>query len=350
MKKLLIVALVLVVAVSLSLVVPAVAVSANPGPPTIDGVVGTDEWAGATVIDVESLNDLEIRLGISPLTSLDVVMGTVSVLAYADYLYVLFEVTDSTDARIPGENLHGNDQTSININPTAAPWGKPCDIIFQIGADPDAWGGTSSGTTDGWETDWEIDGVQQPTLPGDLETMTLYDYVTGTRISEWKIPLASIAPSQEDTLKVGGAIDVGDGKSYLYPVGLDWGDVLTYVEVTVQPTSVGVTANVPVVVRVSVDPTFWDFDTVYPGQDSDEILVTVKNTGTVPIRVTTELRPTGTVFDTCLYLPSGTLIKYFGQNLVGGAYWANNAQLQVPRDYTATGEETATIIFWATPY
>ena len=183
--------------------------------PTINGVIDDGEWDEAVSIDVASD------------------MGTVKVLATTDYLYVLFDVEDSTDARI-GQNIHGNDQTSININPTVgAPWGLPCDIIFQIGADPAAWGGTSSGTTDGWETDWKIDGVQQATLPSDLETKTVYDYDAGRRISEWKVPLASIAPSLGDTLKAGGAIDVGDGSSYVYPIGLDWSDASTYVHYTI---------------------------------------------------------------------------------------------------------------------
>lgn len=327
MKKLSIVVLALAMAVSLSLV-PAVAVSANPGLPTIDGDVEKGEWDGATVIPVTDG------------------MGTVSVMAETDYLYVLFEVVDSTDARA-GENIHGNDQTSININPTpGAAWGLPCAIIFQTGADPAAWGGTSSGTTDGWETDWKINGVQLP-LPEGLETMTLYS--GGTRISEWKVPLATIAPSPGDTLKVGGAIDVGDGASYVYPIGLDWSDVATYVDVPVQQhtATVDLTVNIPVTVSISVDPTLWDFGTVLPGGSSDPIWVTVTNTGSVPITVTTELDPTGTVFDTCLHFPSGSLITDFDQNLDGGAYYANNAQLRVPRDYTAKGVETATIIFWA---
>ena len=197
----------LVLVLSFSLI-PAMPVSAA-GIPTVDAVIGAGEWDGAVEIPVASG------------------MGTVKLLASTDYLYVLFEVLDSTDARL-GQNLKGNDQTGLNINPTdGAPWGLPCDIIFQTGADPNAWGGTSSGQTDGWETDWTINGVQL-SLPPDLDTMTLYS--GGVRISEWEVPLASIAPSRGDSLEVGGAIDVGDGNSYVYPVGLDWGDASTYVE------------------------------------------------------------------------------------------------------------------------
>lgn len=174
---------------------------------TIDGVVSPGEWDGATVIPAAS--------GI----------GNVSIIADTNYLYALINVTDSTDARL-GQNIVGNDQTGLNINPTdGGSWGFPYDIIFQTGADPNAWGGTSSGTSDNWYTQWSIkvSGIttQQVSLPPDLETETIYS--GGNRVSEWKLPLSSIGVSPGDELKVGGAIDRGDGNSYVYPVGLDWG-------------------------------------------------------------------------------------------------------------------------------
>jgi len=181
-------------------------------PPTIDGIVDIGEWDEAEPIAVASS------------------MGTVSVMADTNYLYVLFNVLDSTDARL-GQNLKGNDQVGFNINPTdGGSWGFPYDVIFQTGADPNAWGGTSSGQTDGWETQWSIKvgGVttQQPSLPADLITKTIYS--GGYRVSEWRIPLTSIAPEAGDELKIGGAIDVGDGNSYVYPIDLDWSDVDTF--------------------------------------------------------------------------------------------------------------------------
>ena len=219
-------ALALVVSFSL---IPATPVSAAaPIAPTIDGVISTGEWAGATVIPVASA------------------MGNVSVIAEPPYLYVLFNVTDSTDARL-GENSVGNDKIGLNINPTAGvgTWGKPYDIVFQTGADPAAFqtvppGGVSSGMSDGWYTEWVIDGTQLMSLPGDLETKTIYNYGTGTRISEWKVPLATIAPSPGDTLKLGGACDnlhvVGgaQGNSYSFPPTLDWNDpASTFVDILV---------------------------------------------------------------------------------------------------------------------
>jgi len=181
---------------------------------TIDGSINpAGEWAGATIIPVASS------------------MGTVSVITDTNFMYVLFDVIDSTDARL-GQNLVGNDAVGLNINPTnGGSWGFPYDIIFQTGADPNAWGGNDSGMSDGWHTNWSIKvgGVTTPqaTLPAGLETMTTYS--GGHRISEWKLPLASISGLQSgDTLKVGGAIDVGDGNSYVFPVALDWGSYSTF--------------------------------------------------------------------------------------------------------------------------
>ena len=187
--------------------------------PELDGIVSLGEWDDATEISVAGDK------------------GIVKVLATTDYLYVLFDVVDSTDARL-GENQVGNDKIGLNINPTeGGPWGKPYDIIFQTGADPAAFTttlpeGLSSGISNSWYTEWVIDGTQYD-LPPDLDTITLYS--EGMRVSEWKVPLASIDPSTGDVLKVGGAADnLGDsGNSYVYPIGLLWADVSTYVNIIV---------------------------------------------------------------------------------------------------------------------
>ena len=187
--------------------------------PELDGIVSLGEWDDATEISVTGD------------------MGTVKVLATTDYLYVLFDVVDSTDARL-GQPV-GNDKFGLNINPTeGGPWGKPYHIVFQTGADPNAFTTTlpariSSGMSDSWFTEWVIDGTQYD-LPSDLDTITLYG--EGMRVSEWKIPLASIAPSTGDVLKVGGATDIdveNHGLSFKYPIGLEWADVSTYVNIIV---------------------------------------------------------------------------------------------------------------------
>lgn len=198
-------ALVLVLTLGL---VTAVPVSAA-GPPTIDGAIGAGEWDGALEIPVASS------------------MGTVKLLASTDYLFVLFDVTDSTDARL-GQNLHGNDQTSININPTAGvgTWGFPYDLIFETSADLPWNPKDNSGIIDGWNTRWFPNDAQEA-LPVDLESATIYS--GGKRITEWKLPLATIAPLPGDTLLVGGATEAGDAAgSYVYPVGLDWNNPSTF--------------------------------------------------------------------------------------------------------------------------
>lgn len=208
MKKL-IVAFVMVVALTLVSATGASAV-------TVDGTISSGEWDGATPIPVTSG------------------MGTVSVIPETGYLYVLFDLNDSTDARTSYPSERGNDQISININPTdGGPWGFPYELIFETSALSSEDGGhhvlpwnpkVNSGTLDGWATRWFPNNAQNA-LPSDLESSTTYS--GGKRITEWKLPLPSRC-SLGDELKVGGAVDVGDGGSYVYPIGLNWSDASTF--------------------------------------------------------------------------------------------------------------------------
>jgi len=201
---------------------------------TIDGVIGSGEWDGATQIPVASG------------------MGDVFVIAETDYLYVLFDLNDSTDARTSYPFEVGNDQISININPTdGGPWGFPYDLIFETSALSSVNGGhhvlpwnpkVNSGTLDGWATRWFPNNAQD-VLPADLESSTLYS--GGKRITEWKIPLSSVGVSPGDELKIGGAVDVGDGNSYVYPIGLDWGNASTFQSINIPavPTKAEILIN-----------------------------------------------------------------------------------------------------------
>lgn len=185
--------------------------------PVIDGVISPGEWDCA----------VEIPTG-DPYGGPFVDMGTVRVLATSDYLYVAFAVNDSTDPRTDVTSPGMSDKFAINVNPTvSAPYGLPCELIFQIAADPATFGGTSSGQIDGFETYWGDGLVQEPTLPADLESVTLYSGGIGT--TEWKIPLVS---TPGDVIKVGGATDI-ENISYRYPTGLDWSDVSTYFDIVV---------------------------------------------------------------------------------------------------------------------
>ncbi len=177
--------------------------------PTIDGVIDIGEWDRAAVIDVASN------------------MGTVRVMADTGYLYVLFDVVDSTDARL-GENILGNDQISINVNPTdGGSWGFPYDLIFETSADLPWNPKIDSGTIDEWNTRWFPNNAQG-NLPTDLQSVTTYS--GGKRITEWMLPLAS---SLGGVLQLGGAVDVGDGSSYVYPIGLYWAVPSTFFHLSV---------------------------------------------------------------------------------------------------------------------
>ena len=187
--------------------------------PELDGIVSLGEWDDATEISVAGD------------------MGTVKVLATTDYLYVLFDnVKDSTDARL-GENVHFSDKVCININPTeGGEWGKPYDIIFATGADPNSFTNAepprlSSGMSDSWYTEWIIEGTQYD-IPEDLETKTIYSDPRYNRVSEWKVPLDSMALSSGDVIKVGGKITVDEG-GYVYPIGLDYLVESTYFNIIV---------------------------------------------------------------------------------------------------------------------
>ena len=215
---------------------------------TIDSTISSGEWDGAVSIPVVSG------------------MGTVKLLATTDYLYVLFDLVDSNDARTQYVGEVGNDQISININPTdGGPWGFPYDLIFETSAlsggaylpddgghhqlpwNPKVNSGTSS---DNWATRWFPNNAQGA-LPGDLESATTYS--GGKRITEWKIPLASIGVSPGDTLKVGGAVDVGDGNSYVYPIGLDWGSASTFatIDIPIPPKPVPSTTPILMVLLLA---------------------------------------------------------------------------------------------------
>ena len=162
--------------------------------------------------------------------------GTVTVYALTDasFLYMAFDTNDTEDAR-DGENVHGNDQTSVNINWNGT-WSW--DYIFQTGSDPAAWGGSSSGDSDGWATQWSDHGTQSGSLPAGLVTKTLFNT---SRVSEWAIPLSAIGASVGDTLHLCGAISLPDSAANaFYPLTMDgatndWNIIGTHAAITVVP-------------------------------------------------------------------------------------------------------------------
>jgi len=104
-------------------------------------------------------------------------------------------------------------------------------------------------------------------------------------------------------------------------------------------SSVGLSANLDVIVCISVDPTSIDYGTItVPFYQSDTLTVT--NCGTVEVTVTHEV-----VGDTLFtsYMGVTPVSKDIGVTLSD----TFSATLDVPGDYVPQGVETGTIIFWA---
>jgi hypothetical protein len=191
------------------------ALSSTTQAATIDGVMDVGEWTDATVLQVTGGQ------------------GTVSVFVDADYIYAAFDVPgDTVDGRV---NYNHGQKLGININPTpgSGNWGFPMDLIFQVSMNALPWGGTSAGPIDGFgATQWGVEGVDQLSLPLELQTVTLYG--TGHRVTELRIPLATIAPTVGDTLWVGGAVDYF-GLSYSYPIGINFSSSTGYAPIAIVP-------------------------------------------------------------------------------------------------------------------
>ena len=121
------------------------------------------------------------------------------------------------------------------------------------------------GESDGYETNWVINGTQD-TLPADLETVTIYNYETDTRTTEWKIPLATIVPLGTN-IKVGGNCDnLGNtGNGYRFPSTLKWADASTYVEIPIPPVPGRSPDAFDVFVRFGYDTTRYDSDGALAG-------------------------------------------------------------------------------------
>ena len=122
-----------------------------------------------------------------------------------------------------------------------------------------------------------------------------------------------------------------------------------------EPTSsVGLTADVPDIVAISVDPTAINYGTLYPGQTSSVESITVTNIGTHKVDVDADV--------------SGSVGDLFFDNLQlwTGASWSGRSwpkivddlvmegskvlytRLPVPSDYTPSGTETGLLVFTAT--
>lgn len=127
-------------------------------------------------------------------------------------------------------------------------------------------------------------------------------------------------------------------------------------------SSVGVIANVPDIIAISVDPTTIDFGTLLPGGTSAVQDIDVENIGTHTVNVTAHISGVaGDLFFSNLKLRNPPLVAAWG-NCGSAGNWNDiitdlgmyqsdtvSSRLSVPSGYTPSGPETATLAFIAAP-
>lgn len=262
MKKLVNVLLTVAVVLGLSLTMAApVAVSAG-GAPTIDGVLGADEWGSA---DFESTGYFSVY-----------------VLNDADYLYVAYKAEGGT--YLPtGDGDVGMANVYIHNLDTHECWAycwihrTPSDIGLEY--NPDYLK--------------EPEGATWQTLP----TTDAVFAVSETVFELW-VPLSELS-----MISLGDTIGFHFGS---YSQGLtDWDTWLlpAFEDMPIEyllegNTAVGLTAETSNITAINVDPTSIDFGTITPGTPNDGDTITVENIGGVTVDVDAYLAPmTNTVFN-----------------------------------------------------
>jgi len=156
---------------------------------------------------------------------------------------------------------------------------------------------------------------------------------------------------REVILEIGGSGNWMDETAYVDDVTIN-GKTYDF-----EPTSsVGLTAYVPDIVAISVDPTVIDFGTLLPGKTSDVFDITVTNIGTHKVNVGASLdASSANLFKSNLAMrfdasgggstgPWDTIISDLAMD--GSTYV--QTWLPVPSDYTPIGSESGTLIFTAT--
>lgn len=354
MKKKLSILIALVMAISLCLT-PAVA-SANPGAPIIDGVIGVDEWG-------------------TPLcTTTGAAWGypgdqSITVYAYVtvDALYLAFDTSDMTDNRVGG-SLDVLDWNIGLVGSDFAPPSYPWRYVLVTKVSPDTSWGDSWDAIDGyhgsWGDTWNIPVSYYSHIPEGIEMVTKF---APNRVTEFKVPMSVMfdgehgwdGPNAGDVLLLGGCYTGEDAEGSFeqlwWPTGIDHGNAGTYATYTLPPnTTVGLTADVEDIVAIDVTPTSIDFGILKPGQTSGACDITVANIGTHTIDVDAKVYEAGLFYD--------NLELKCGENWNLWSYWGNvidnlamddsetiYTRLPVPSGFTPGGEETATLLFLATP-
>jgi len=164
-----------------------------------------------------------------------------------------------------------------------------------------------------------------------------YDHATGAKI--WLVP---------STYYTAPEVTTWAPDTFLFETDLIW-----YDDTNAGDSTVGLTADVPDIVAISVNPTSIDFGTVYPGQTASGDDIVVTNVGTQTVDVDADVYEAGLFYDN-LQLSIGTGWYLWSSwnplitDLAMGASQTVYNQLPVPSNYNPVGEETATLIFEAT--
>jgi len=354
------VSVLLTVAVAVSLMaMPAVTSAAGPVTVVLGGDVAVASGALGTTNashigsgcweadKAQTKMELYIAPTVAPFSSLgSFTIGQIASISYwtnkpgtpQDFFLAIYTVPDGKDdtAGWYGYRLNGEPYFSRNLSAPNNTWNE--------------WN-TSVGTNQLTFFDTAKTGnygfYGQPTLQ-DLQATNSFNW------DDWGDYSATAIDYGNETVKSisfqtgSGWASTFDGYIDDITITLTTGKSLT-IDLEKGTSSVNLGVKVPEITAISVTPTTWDFGEVSPGSYSD-VGVSITNTGTVPIKVSTVLSPAGSVFDSYLYFPwNDGLVKYFSlSSLVGGASYSNTARLNIPRSYHAHGVETGLLVFEAT--
>jgi len=204
-------------------------------PPTIDGVISDGEWDGYLWFD-ETLTNYP---GTTPVNMPIKIYMTND----ADNLYVALDIPDTYDMRDNPEVAEGSSDTfGLNIGVEGEERSYSRVLQFNTATYPEnpekregwypfddymaQWSvATSEDNVDKWGPSWEAHAI-----PSGVQSKTLFDETH--RVQEIAIPLSDLGISLGDTIRIGGAIRASEYDGYnfhaLYPIGLEWGDAVTY--------------------------------------------------------------------------------------------------------------------------
>ncbi|AKB51186.1 hypothetical protein MSBRW_1933 [Methanosarcina barkeri str. Wiesmoor] len=111
--------------------------------------------------------------------------------------------------------------------------------------------------------------------------------------------------------------------------------------------TVSLTVNITPVICLQVTPNSVDFGTLKPGTTSESVPLTLKNNGHGSIKVTAEVEDQDDgPFNTGLMLDQNKCSDY-SKTIASNTSETSEAQLELPENYSSTGQFNGSLIFWA---